>query len=295
MVGAVRAQRIFFWSLLGTLCLHCLPNPDDLEAEYGSGGGGSGGGGSGGQAVDGGTSDGGLAGADGGRGGNATAGHAQGGGPANGGKAGENAGGADNAGVKGEGGSDEPTAGDTGSGPPIACEDGCAIMYVPFAMATERQFFTINLNVTSGVDLSTSVLTARVRTLQGTTETIQMYASALPNYNFYGSAAVVPVASLAGGGTLTMDLSSTGTWDHTKVMSMGFLIAGAASPDTLQVLVEDITITNSPTVGPWLFTMQSDVNENTNVGDNYNTPNVLFANAYNRVVGARGIWVKPSL
>src|SRR6187431_1016361 len=65
MVGAVRAQRIFFWSLLGTLCLHCLPNPDDLEAEYGSGGGGSGGQA---PAVDGGTSDGGLAGADGGRG-----------------------------------------------------------------------------------------------------------------------------------------------------------------------------------------------------------------------------------
>jgi hypothetical protein len=167
-------------------------------------------------------------------------------------------------------------------------------MYAPFQSAGDRQFFTINLDIANGVDLSTSVLTARLRTVQGSAETIQMYASALPSYAFYPSPPIVSVASFASGGTITMDLTNTGSWDHTKVMSFGFLIAGSGTPETLQILVEDITITNSATVGPWLFKKATDVNPMTNVDANYNTPNILFANDYNHVNGAKVIWVPPS-
>ena len=185
-------------------------------------------------------------------------------------------------------------AGQGGSGSTMSCVDGCAIMYIPFATGSAGQFFTINLDITNGVDLSTSVLTARLRTLQGSSETIQFYASALPNFNFNGAAAKAPLSSFANGGTITMDLTSTGAWDHTKVMSFGFSIAGAGIAETVQILVEEVTITNSSAVGPWLFTNQADVNENTNVDPNFYTPNILFANPYNAVPGAKGIWMMPS-
>jgi hypothetical protein len=283
-----------------------MPDFDALSVGHGRGAGGTGAS-SGNHATSGATSTGGLAGSSGGMGalGGSVAGEAEAGTSPNGGEGGANEGGANEGGagpaggyggVQGEAGSGEPGGGEAGSGPAIHCVDGCAILYLPFDMASEQQFFTINLDTANGVNLSTSVLTAHVRTLQGSAETIHLYASALPNFKFNGTAPSATVASLANGGTLTMDLTNTnaGTWDNTKVISIGFLISAAATPETVQILVEDVTVTNSTTFGPWLFTMQADVNETSTVASNYNTPNILFANNYNTVPGARGIWVPPS-
>jgi hypothetical protein len=58
-------------------------------------------------------------------------------------------------------------------------------------------------------------------------------------------------------------------------------------------LVEDVTITNSTTFGPWLFTMPADVNESSTLDAAYYTPNIFFANQYQRVPGAKAIWIPP--
>lgn len=288
----MKVQRLGFLVLLGSLSLHCTPGLDGLSDHYGVGGGAAG---SGGRGSSGETSGGGdVAGSNGG---GAAAGGDQGGSSPNGGVSGANDGGTGPAGgsggLQGEAGSGDAGAGEGGSGPTQTCVDGCAIMYIPFAAAGSGQFFTINLDFTNGVDLSTAIVSARLRTLQGTSQLIQLYATALPGFNFHGTAQT-SLASLANGGTLTMDLTNTGSsWDNTKVRSFGFLIDGTIA-ETVQILVEEVTITNSTAVGPWLFTKQADVNESAMVDPNFYTPNILFANPYNQVPGAKGIWMMPS-
>jgi len=289
----VKVQRFGFLIVLSSLSVHCTPGLDGLSDHYGVGGGTAG---SGGQGTSGETSGGGgdVAGSDGG---GAAAGGDQGGSSPNAGAGAANEGGTGPAGGsgggQGEAGSGDAGAGEGGSGPTKTCVDGCAIMYVPFVTGGSGQFFTINLDFMNGVDLSTAIVSARLRTLQGTSQLIQLYATALPDFNFHGTAKT-SLASLANGGTLTMDLTNTGSsWDNTKVRSFGFLIDGTIA-ETVQILVEEVTITNSPTVGPWLFTKQADVNESSMVDPTFYTPNIFFANPYQQVPGAKGIWMKPS-
>ena len=62
-------------------------------------------------------------------------------------------------------------------------------------------------------------------------------------YAFWNNkGASVAISTLSGGGTLTMDLTSTPGWDSTHTISFGFLLRGAATATTVQVLVEDITV-----------------------------------------------------
>ena len=178
----------------------------------------------------------------------------------------------------------------------IPCIDGCALLYLPFAATCPTSpFFTINLDIANGVNLSTAVITAKVRALDftGTNESIRFYASALPNYAFYAASAV-SISSLVNGGTLTMDLTNTPGWDHTKVMSFGFNIGGSDTSPTIWLLVEEITITGSSTAGPWLFRNAADVNESSNVGANFATPNIIFANNYNHLPGQKAKWIPGS-
>ena len=228
-----------------------------------------------------------------------------------GGKAGSSAGGTDGGGTGGTGGTggNGGTGGGTGgsgiggavNGP---CIDGCVLLYVP-GVTNFQQFFTINLNLADGLDLSTVLIQARVRAIDfaGTSENVQFYASATPgSFSFYG-AGTVPLSTMANGVIMSMDLTNTGGWDHTDVISFGFLIHGAssASPASVQLLVEDIVATvkadppATPPAGPWAFTMQSDVNENNaeDIPGTYNVQNVIFANPYSAVVGARAVWVPP--
>lgn len=282
-----------------------MPDLDALSAELENDASGQGGetssdgsvtgGGSTGGAAAGGSSDAGAA--DGGQGG-AEGGGAQGG---ENGQAGAAQGGDGGVAQSGEGGMGDMGAGGDlqggagGMSPVGLCADGCALLYVPFDSSTgSSQYFTINLNIANGVDLSQSVLTAHLRNAgsEPTTASIQIYASAIPSYAFYGAQSL-PVSSLDGGGTLTLDLTNTGAWDNTKVISFGFLIQAGGSPVPVSILIEEVLITNTDTYGPWLFTQASDVNDES-VAASFNDPDIIFANAYNRIEGAKATWVAAS-
>jgi hypothetical protein len=194
-------------------------------------------------------------------------------------------------------------AGAAGAGGPelFPCTDGCAILNVP-PSANFQQFFTINLDLNNGIDLSDSVFTAHVHAVDftGSSEAIQFYASAT-GFAFYGNTTQVPLSTLVNGGTLTMDLTSTAGWDNTKVISFGFLLHGASVPKTVQVLVEDITVavkadpSATPKVGPWLFTQEADVNETPaeQVPSTYSATNIIFGNPFQAVTGAQAVWQGP--
>jgi len=303
----VRLQACLL-GLLGIigLCVHCTPDLDKLTSTYGqAGSGGTAGfdepGGNGGSGESGGA-EGGTAGAAGAAG--------EGGGQAGSNEAGE--GGAPEGGKGGTGGTGG-RGGTGGSGGVLAvCPgDGCALLTIPADTAKPapavgyQQFVTINLDIAAGVDLSDSVISAKVRAIdfKGTTETVQLYASALPSFNFFGNNGITAsLSSLANGGTLTMDLTSTGTWDAKHAISFGLLFHGGSSLSLVKLLVEDITVaikadsTPNPKYGPWLFKKQSDVNESVvdKIPGDYNTPNVIFPNAYQAVPGTQALWVAPS-
>jgi hypothetical protein len=217
-----------------------------------------------------------------------------------GGTSGMMSGGSSNAGSSNAGSSNAAGAG--GAGPDLPCTDGCVLLYVP-PSANFQQFFTINLDLANGYDLSDSVFTAHLRAIDftGTSESIQFYASAT-NYAFWGNGGVsAPLSTLTDGGTLTMDLTNTPGWDSTHTISFGFLLRGAQTTTTVQVLVEDISVAvkadpqATPKVGPWLFTQESDVNEATaeTIDVMYGVNNVIFANPYNAVTGAKAKWEPP--
>lgn len=324
---------------MAVLCVHCLPDFDKLSSKYGEphpptetsgGAGGSSGSGQGeGGALTGGQMNGGRGGsggkggsstgAKGGKGGSSTGAKGGTGTGATGGSGGTQAGQGGEAGEAGVGQSGAPQGGTSGmtsggssnagssteagaggAGPDLPCTDGCVLLYIP-PSANFQQFFTINLDLTNGFDLSDSVFTAHLRAIDftGTSESIQFYASAT-NYAFWGNGGVsAPISTLTGGGTLTMDLTNTPGWDSTHTISFGFLLRGAQTTTTVQVLVEDITVAvkadpqATPKVGPWLFTQQSDVNEATaeTIDAMYGVDNVIFANPYNAVTGAKAKWV----
>lgn len=193
-------------------------------------------------------------------------------------------------------------SGAAGAGPALPCVDGCALVYIP-PLANFSQFYTINLDLNAGVDLSDSVITAHIRAIDftGGSDNIQLYASAT-GFSFYGNnGATLPLSSLADGGVLTMDLTSTGTWDAKHTISFGFLLHGSSVASTVQVLVEDVMIAVKADpmamtkVGPWLFTKKSDVNEASaeTIPGTYSDQNIIFANPYMAVAGAKAIWVPP--
>jgi len=294
------------------LCLHCTPDLDKLSAHFdpslpaGGFDGSQGGTAAGGDGESGGTGEDGGTNATAGEGGQDSSSEAGEGGTSAGGKAGAGQGG------RGGSGGTSGTGGSAGGGPLPACPgDGCVLLTIPASTATPppkigyQQFFTINLDLTAGVDLSDSVITARVRALDfnGTTETVQLYASALPNYNFWGSAGSVALSTLAAGGTLTMDLTNTGTgWDAKHAVSLGVLFKGGSSLALVKLLIEDIQATvkadpsATPKYGPWLFAKQTDVNENPveQVPGTFATPNVIFPNPYQTVPTTQALWVAPS-
>ena len=339
--GVVKLRGSFVGLVSVALCVRCVPDLDALSQDFGhprpSGASGSGGSAGLEQGEAGGTVAGGTAGGSGGGSSGKGGSHAKagtGGGVNAAGTGGSNEGGQSGANQGGEGGAEggqagsgetqggAPSAGTTsggttstgasggvanegggaGAGPNLPCTDGCALLDIPPDIGFS-QFFTINLDLTNGVDLSDSVLTAHLRTIDftGTTETIQFYASATGFAFFNNNNATVELSSLSDGGTLTMDLTSTGTWDNTHVISFGFLLHGGSTAVTNQVLVEDISVAVKadpeamPKVGPWLFTKESDVNEATaeTIDTMYSTPNVIFANPYMPVTGAQAIWVPP--
>jgi len=311
-------------SLLGflgaiVLCLHCTPDMDKLTADYGQAlpGGDAGSDGSQGGTSTGGTEEtGGTAPGEGGTAGEAGEGgqagsNVGGGGGSTGGKGGT-AGTAGKGGSAGKGGTGG-TAGGGGAGgigPLPACPgDGCALIVIPADTATPapvvayKQYFTINIDLSAGVDLSDSIITTHVRAIdfKGTTETVQLYASALPAFAFWGNRSMtVPLSTLAGGAELTMDLTGdTGSWDAKHVISVGLLFSGGSKLSTVKLLVEDFTATvkadptAAPKAGPWLFAQQSEVNETPaeSVPSTYNVKNILFGNPYQAVPGARPLWV----
>lgn len=295
------------------LCVHCTLDLDKLSAKYGQGGAG------------------GTAGSDDSQGGMFTAGNGESGGMADaeggttagageGGQAGSNEageGGSNEAGMGGTGGTFSGggrggTGGSGGAPLPPCPGDGCVLLTIPADTAKPvpavgyQQFITINLDIAAGVDLSDSIITAHIRAIdfRGTTETVQLYASALPNYDFWGNnGATLAISTIAGGGTLTMDLTNTGTdWDATHAISIGLLFHGGSSLSTVKLLVEDITATvkadptATPKYGPWLFTKRADVNQDPveKIPASYNVPNVIFPNAYQAVTGTQALWVPPT-
>jgi len=224
-------------------------------------------------------------------------------------------GGSNEAGQGGSGATSGTAGGSGGSGgaaPPPSCPgDGCVLLRIPGDTAIPAppvdytQFVTINLDLDAGVDLSDSVITAHVRAIgfKGTTETIQLYASAQPNFNYWGNAANLSVSAIADGGTLSMDLTDTGTtWDAKHVVAIGLLVRGGSSLTTIQILVEDIIATvkadptATPKYGPWLFTQQTDVNETPaeQISGSFAEPNVIFPHPYQAVTGTQTLWLAPS-
>jgi hypothetical protein len=324
-------------------CLRCTPDLDKLSASFGhagagghaglagagasQGGAGSGGAGSGGTGEPGGSPDNGEGGttagaSEGGEAGSIETGQ---GGSNEGGEAGAVAAGEGGKGGKGGGAGHGGTtaaggttsmagttsagsggamagAGAGGAAPVGPCEDGCALLYIP-PTPNFAQFFTINLDLSSGFDLSDSVFTARVRAIDytGSGDIIQFYASST-GYAFFGGTTNATVASLVNGGTLTMDLTSTPGWDSTHTISFGFLLHGSATPTTVQILVEDITVTvkadptATPKVGPWLFTQPTDVNDAAaeTISTTYSDQNIIFANPYMPAMGSKAIWEPPN-
>ncbi|HET7544619.1 MAG TPA: hypothetical protein VFK05_32340 [Polyangiaceae bacterium] len=310
----VRGSFIGFVGLF-VLCQQCTPDLDKLSLKYGEGGSGgsagfedsqggtvAGGNGEAGETSEGGT----TAGA--GEGGQAGSNEPSEGGSSAGGKGGSGGTGA-TAGTAGSNG----TGGSAGTGPLPACPgDGCALITIPADTAMPapatgyQQFVTINIDLAVGADLSDSIVTAQLRAIDftGTTETVQLYASALPSFNFWGNKGMtVPLSNLATSTTLSMDLTDTGTgWDNKKVVSVGLLFKGGSKLATVKVLVEDVKVTikadstANPKYGPWLFTKSSDVNQDLaeKIPGGYSTPNVIFPNPYQAVPGTQVLWVAPT-
>ena len=243
-----------------------------------------------------------------GEGGSNEAGH---GGSNEAGESGSDDGGKGGTGVGGTGAT-SGTGGSGGAAPLPPCPgDGCVLLTIPGDTASPappvnyQQFVTINLDLNAGVDLSDSVITAHVRAIgfKGTTETIQLYASAVPNFNYWGNAAKLSVSAIADGGTLIMDLTDTAgtTWDAKHAMAIGLLVRGGSSLSTIQILIEDIIATvkadpaATPKYGPWLFTRRTDVNETLAeaISASNGVPNVIFPHPYQAVTGTQTLWVAP--
>ena len=317
----VRSSGFLVAFLVSVLCLRCTPDLEKLSTKYGLGGTGGSGelGGVGGDEESGGT--GAEAGATGeaGEAGEAGSNEAGRAGSSQGGKGGSagkgGTGGGGRGGTGGTGGTAGAVVGGSGpiagAGPLPPCPgDGCALIVVPADTAMPvpkvnyKQYVTINLNYSAGVDLSDSIITAHVRAIdfKGTTEAVQLYSSAL-NFAFWGNNGVMlPLSTIADGGTLTMDLTNTGGWDSKHVVTIGLLMQGGSSLSAVKLLVEDITATvkadptATPKYGPWLFKQQTEVNENPaeSISTTYSIPNIIFANPYEAVPGSRVLWVPPT-
>jgi len=153
----------------------------------------------------------------------------------------------------GDGSGGDGTGGD-GGGDEVECEDGCALLTVPFtAFNTKTPFF---IQYTPDIDLTNAVVTARVFVeMEGNSGGIQLFAqNGGPNYSdkYHGWSDFYTLTS--DWVDLTLDLSAIADPDSngfskSQVVWIGFNLAvtdswgSAATVGTVKVYVEDITFT----------------------------------------------------